>query len=78
MEETGSWVEVARAASPVEGEVIRGLLESHGIRCLIRSQVVPHIHPYSVGPAAETIILVPASDAPLACALLEDGEEAGK
>ncbi len=67
------WVEVARAQNHVEAQVIRGLLDSRGIMCLLSSDVVPHVHPFSVGAMAEVAIAVPAADAPRARALLEQG-----
>ncbi len=70
-----SWVEVARVQNAVEAEVVRGLLESNGIRCLLQAHVVPHIHPYSLGPIAENRVLVPALDAERARSLLEESQE---
>ncbi len=69
------FVEIARAFSPVEAQVIKGLLESNGIRCLIKSHVVSDLHPYSVGPMAESLILVARRDADRARKLLPGSME---
>lgn len=69
------FVEIARAVNAMEAQVIRGLLESRGIRCLIRAHVVPDLHPYSLGPMAESVILVRASDAERARKLLPGAME---
>ena len=39
-------VEVYRAAGEAEAQVIKGLLESNGIACLLQSNAAPSVHPF--------------------------------
>ena len=39
-------VEVYRAAGEVEAQIIKGLLESNGIPCLLQSNAAPSVHPF--------------------------------
>lgn len=55
-------VEVHRAANDEEALVIKGLLESQGIRCLLRSRVVHAVHPFSMDGLGEVKILVAEGD----------------
>jgi hypothetical protein len=42
--------------------VVKGLLESEGIPCLLRSRLVHSLHPFTVGDQGEVIVLVPAAE----------------
>lgn len=45
-----------------EAEVIKSLLESYGIKCLLRSHVVQSVHPFSVDGLGELKIFVNEKD----------------
>jgi len=63
-------IEIHRAANDEEALVIRGLLESQGIRCILRSPVVHAVHPFSMDGLGEVRILVAEADELEAKALL--------
>lgn len=63
-------IEVHRAVNDEEALVIKGLLESQGIHCILRSEVVHAVHPFSIDGLGEVRILVAEIDAPEAKALL--------
>jgi hypothetical protein len=50
--------ELTRVRDQAEALVVRGLLESHGIEVLLRSQVAPSVYPFSVGEQGAVQILV--------------------
>jgi hypothetical protein len=58
-EDPDQFDEVTRARDQTEALVIRGLLEAHGIRVVVRTHVAPSVHPFTVGEQAEVQILVP-------------------
>ena len=51
-------VEVYRAASEAEAQIIKGLLESRGIPCLMKSNAAPSVHVFAVDGMGEVKILV--------------------
>ena len=51
--------EVTRVRDQSEALVVRGLLEAHGIRVVLRTHVAPSVHPFTVGDQGEVRILVP-------------------
>lgn len=55
-------VEIYRASKDEEAFVIKGLLESQGIRCILRSDVVHSVHPFSIDGLGEVRILVAETD----------------
>ena len=63
--------EVHKVWGPAEAEVIKSFLESHGIRCLLRGQVVQSVHPFSTDGLGEIKILVSEKDYPSAKKLLD-------
>jgi len=63
-------IEVHRAINDEEAMVIKGLLESQGIHCILRSRVVHAVHPFSMNGLGEVKILVAEIDAPDAKSLL--------
>jgi len=70
-EGNGLWlIEVHRAINDEEALVIKGLLESQGIHCILRSMVVHAVHPFSMNGLGEVRILVAELDAPDAKSLL--------
>jgi hypothetical protein len=63
--------EVSKVWGPVEAEVIKTYLKSHGIPCLLRGQVVQSIHPFSMDGLGEIKIFVQEKHFDLAKKLLE-------
>lgn len=66
----GGWTEVRRCRDQAEALVVKSLLESEGIPCLLRSLLVHSVHPFTVGRQGEVIVLVPADEANRARLLL--------
>ena len=56
---------------PVEAEVVKSLLDSHGIACILKGLVVQSIHTFSVNGLGETKIFVDEADYKLAKKLIE-------
>jgi hypothetical protein len=48
MAEREKLLEVYRATGELEALVIKGLLESNGIRCILRSDAAFSVHPFTV------------------------------
>ncbi len=63
-------VEVRRCGDQAEAVVVKSLLESHGIRTVLRGKLVHSVHPFAVGDLAEVAVLVAAADAERARPLL--------
>jgi ribonuclease-3 len=63
-------VEVFRGHSSIEAEVVRGLLDAHGIASVISSSLLPAMFPMPFG-GAEFRVCVPGDDAPAARQLIE-------
>ncbi len=51
-------VEVYRAASEAEAQVIKGLLESYGIPCFLKSNAAPSVHMFTVDGMGEVRVVV--------------------
>ena len=66
-------VEVYRAAGEAEAQIIKGLLESNGIYCLLKSNAAPSVHVFAIDGMGEVKIMVRESLAEKARWLL--GEE---
>lgn len=62
--------EICKVWGPAEAEVIKSFLESHGISCLFRGQVVQSVHPFSADGLGEIKILVTEKNYSLAKKLL--------
>ncbi len=58
MRESEKLIEVYKAASDMEAQVIRGLLESYGISCLLKSKVAPSVHMFAIGGMGEVRVMV--------------------
>ena len=69
-EEDPGFVEVRRCRDQAEALVVRSLLESEGIRVVLRSNLAQSVHPFSVGDQGEIIVLAPEQDAPRARTIL--------
>ena len=67
-------IEVYKAAGELEAQVIKGLLESYGIACLLKSNAAPSVHMFAVDGLGEVKIMVFSSMAEKARKLIE-GEE---
>lgn len=70
--------ELCRVMGRVEAEVIKSLLESHGITCIFGGAMVQSVYPISVDGLGEIKLLISETDYPLAKKLLENkpvGEE---
>ena len=68
-------VEVYRANGEAEAQVIKGLLESHGIPALLKSHASPSVHMFVVDGMGEVKIMVLASVADKARELImSDGD----
>jgi len=64
-------VEVYRAAGEAEALVIKGLLESNGIPCLLKSNAAHSVHMFVVDGLGEVKVMVWESDAAEAKRLIE-------
>ena len=51
-------VEVYRAMGEVEAQMIKGLLESNGIHCLLRSNAAPSVHVFTIDGMGEVKVMV--------------------
>ena len=51
-------VEVYRASGELEAHVIKGLLESNGIRCILRSDAAFSVHAFTVDGMGEVTVSV--------------------
>jgi hypothetical protein len=54
--------EAARVYGPFEADLIRNLLESHGIASIVRGRTAPFVYPFTVDGLAEFKVLVQESD----------------
>jgi hypothetical protein len=54
--------ELTRVRDQTEALVVKSLLEAHGIRALLRTQLAQSVHPFTVGDQGEVRLLVPAAD----------------
>jgi hypothetical protein len=70
--------EVCRVMGPVEAEVTKSFLESNGIICLLRGEMVQSLYPLSVDGMGEIRILVLESDYALAKELLKNKPQTGE
>lgn len=51
-------VEVYTARGEAEAQIIKGLLESNGIPCLLKSQAAPSVHAFTVDGMGEVKVMV--------------------
>ncbi len=66
----GTLVQARRCRDQAEALVVRGLLESEGIRVVLQSRLAQSVYPFSVGDQAEVVLLVAAADLPRARTVL--------
>ena len=50
--------EVYRSAGEMEAQIIKGLLESNGIPCLLQSNASPSVHVFTVDGMGEVKVMV--------------------
>ena len=67
-------VEVYKAAGEAEAQIIKGLLESNGIPCLLKSLAAPSVHVFTVDGMGEVKVMVRESTAGEAKSLIK-GED---
>ena len=67
-------VEVYRAVGEAEAQIIKGLLESNGIPCLLKSNAAPSVHVFTVDGMGEVKVMVGESTAEEAKRLIVGGE----
>ncbi len=66
-------VEVYRAAGEIEAQVIKSLLESYGIPCLLKSEAAHSVHTFAVDGMGEVRVMVWESMAEEAKGLIRGG-----
>ena len=71
MSEDKKLVEVYLAASEAEAQIIKGLLESYGISCLLKSHAASSVHMFAVDGMGEVRVMVWESMAGKARELIE-------
>ena len=67
-------VAVYKAAGELEAQVIKGLLESYGIPCFLKSHAAPSVHMFAVDGLGEVKIMVQESLVEKAKKLIEREE----
>jgi len=51
-------VEVYQARGEAEAQIIKGLLESYGVPCFLKSQAAPSVHTFTVNGMGEVKVMV--------------------
>ena len=69
-------VEVYRARGEAEANIIKGLLESYGIPCLLRSLAAPSVHAFAIDGLGEVRVMVNESTANEARELVREDNDA--
>jgi len=67
-------IEVYKAAGELEAQVIKGLLESYGIPCFLKSHAAPSVHMFAVDGMGEVKVMVRQSGAEEARKLIKREE----
>jgi hypothetical protein len=68
-------VEVYKASSEMEAQVIKGLLESYGIASFLKSNAAPSVHMFTVDGMGEVRVMVLEAVAAQARELIESKED---
>lgn len=71
MNKKSEMVEVYKASSEMEAQVIKGLLESYGIPCLLKSNSAPSVHMFTIDGMGEVRVMVWDSTADRAKELIQ-------
>ena len=58
MDKSGELVEVYRATNEMEAQVIKSLLESYEIPCLLKSNAAPSVHMFTIDGMGEVGVMV--------------------
>ncbi|HET7009811.1 MAG TPA: DUF2007 domain-containing protein [Anaerolineales bacterium] len=66
------WVTVDEAAGRLEAEILRGMLESLGLRVRLSQESAAASYGLSLGPMARVEVMVPQEEASAAKAALDD------
>ena len=66
--------EVATIQGPVEAEVIKSLLASHNIPCIMRGLVVQSVHAFSADGLGQVRIMVSSRDYETAKQIIKDAQ----
>ena len=69
-------VEVYAAVGEAEAQIIKGLLESNGIPCLLKSLAAPSVHAFTVDGMGEVKVMVWKSTADNARQLIRRKDDA--
>lgn len=69
-------VEVYRARGEAEANIIKGLLESYGIPCLLKSLAAPSVHAFAIDGMGEVHVMVNESTADKARELVRETDDA--
>jgi hypothetical protein len=67
--------EIYVAMGSAEAEVIKGLLEANGIKCLLRGNIAQGVYPFTVNGLGEISIVVNEEDYQQAVKLLKEKEQ---
>ncbi|MFC1941295.1 DUF2007 domain-containing protein [Chloroflexota bacterium] len=65
-------VEVYQAAGEAQAQIIKGLLESNGIYCLLKSNAAPSIHMFTIDGMGAVKVMVEESVAEKAKGLIRE------
>jgi len=68
-------VEVYRANSEIEALVIKSLLESYQIPCLLKSHAAPSVHAFTMDGMGEVRVMVAEAQSEKAKSLIEKKED---
>ena len=74
MSKSQELIEVYKAAGELEAQVIKGLLESYGIPCFLKSHAAPSVHIFAVDGMGEVKVMVRQSGAEEAKKLIKREE----
>jgi hypothetical protein len=74
LSKSGEFVEVYKARTEMEAQIIKGLLESFGIPCALKSNAAPSVHMFTLDGLAEVKVMVLASQADAARELINNKE----
>jgi len=68
-------IEVYKAKGELEAQVIKGMLESYGIHCLLQSHAASSVHTFAIDGMGEVRILVSQKAAEEARRLIETNSD---
>jgi hypothetical protein len=77
-DENADLAEAARVFSPFEADLIKNILESHGIASIVRGRTAPFVYPLTVDGLAEFKVMVQEKDMEKAKDLLAAMPAAGE